>query len=92
MREQGYYVIGGQYEAYNYGWRKTLLGAKRLAGKCDEYWDNWQGWHRPQIYAAGDCEMRKTFYRDYEVMVPMEFAEPVAVWDRDARKWEARGE
>ena len=87
MKNEGYYVIGGQYEAYNYGWRRTLHGAKCLAAKCEEYWDNWQGWHRPTIWNAADCEMRITFYRDYEVVVPCMDADPVAVWNKQKKKW-----
>ena len=49
-----YYVIGGQYQFYSYGGTPTLLGAKRLANKHVEYWDNWQGWHTPSIYRAED--------------------------------------
>lgn len=53
-KENRYYVIGGQYEWYFYGGAPTLIGAKRLASKNLEYWDNWQGWHRPAIYKAED--------------------------------------
>lgn len=56
MTEHKYYVIGGQHESICYGGAKTLLGAKRKAGQCREYWDNWQGWHRPHVYAAEDVE------------------------------------
>lgn len=52
-----YCVIGGQYQDYCYGERETLLGAKRLAGKSMEYWDNWQGWHIPMIYRLEDTEI-----------------------------------
>lgn len=52
-----YYVIGGQYESYCYGGAPTLIGAKRLANKNVEYWDNWQGWHIPKIYRAEDTEL-----------------------------------
>lgn len=53
-KNNNYYVIGGQYETVCYGGTPTLLGAKRLANKSQEYWDNWQGWHTPAIYAAED--------------------------------------
>lgn len=43
-------VIGGQYQAYFYGFADTIHAAKILATKNDEYWDNWQGWHTPAIY------------------------------------------
>lgn len=53
-KENTYYVIGGQYESICYGGTPTLTGAKRLANKNAEYWDNWQGWHVPAIYMADD--------------------------------------
>jgi len=54
MKKDNYYVIGGQYEFCCYGGTPTLIGAKRLANKNEEYWDNWQGWHTPGIYHAED--------------------------------------
>ena len=53
-KKNNYYVIGGQYESICYGGCNTLLGAKRLANKNIEYWDNWQGWHKANIYRAED--------------------------------------
>ena len=50
-----YQVIGGQYEQHWYGESDSLHGAKVIAGKNKEYWDNWQGWHTPGIYLAEDC-------------------------------------
>lgn len=47
-----YQVIGGQYESHWYGESDSLHGAKVIAGKNKEYWDNWQGWHTPRIYLA----------------------------------------
>lgn len=87
MKKINYYVIGGQYEGYNYGGAKTLLGAKRLAGRSKEYWDNWQGWHTPAIYAAEDCEESTTLY-GRRMMLPMVNAQPVAVYNEDAGRWE----
>lgn len=46
-----YYVIGGQYESHCYGSSATLRGAKAMASRNKEYWDNFQGWHTPRIYA-----------------------------------------
>lgn len=43
MKKENFYVIGGQYMRYCYGGTPTLLGAKRLANKSQEYWDNWPG-------------------------------------------------
>ena len=62
MKNINYYVIGGQYESYCYGGMPTLLGAKRLAMKNMEYWDNWQGWHIPNIYRAEDTMECEDFY------------------------------
>jgi hypothetical protein len=50
-----YQVIGGQYEQHYYGESDSIHGAKIIAGKNKEYWDNWQGWHTPNIYHAADC-------------------------------------
>ena len=76
MKKIKYYVIGGQYQSYCYGGTPTLLGAKRLAKKCAEYWDNWQGWHIPNIYRAEDTVECHNFYGD--ARCPMEGALPVA--------------
>lgn len=51
-----YYVIGGQYIYHCYGGTPSIIGAKRLANKNAEYWDNWQGWHIPKIYRAEDTK------------------------------------
>lgn len=66
----GYCVIGGQYAAYYYGSAPTLLGAKRLARKHEEYWDNWQGWHIPKIYRAEDTELCENFYGEGRCPIP----------------------
>ena len=50
-----YSVIGGQYEQYYYGESDSLHGARIIAGRNKEYWDNWQGWHTPKIYHSSDC-------------------------------------
>lgn len=50
-----YQVIGGQYVQHRYGESDSLRGAKIIAGKNKEYWDNWQGWHTPYIYRMEDC-------------------------------------
>ena len=85
MKAINYYVIGGQYESYCYGGAATLLGAKRLAGKHVEHWDNWQGAYRPRIYAAKDCIKTKNFYGWQ--MVPGENAYPVAQYDSKTHRW-----
>lgn len=53
-KQNNFYVIGGQYNYVCYGGAPTLIGAKRLANRNSEYWDNWQGWHTPEIYRAED--------------------------------------
>lgn len=86
-----YYVIGGQYNAYCYGGCATLLGAKRIAGRHLEYWDNWQGWHAPKIYRAEDCEMRDDPYGRYSCMMPKAgtMACAFAWYDNGRLIWEA---
>lgn len=77
MKKLNYYVIGGQYDSYYYGATATLIGAKRLANKCAEYWDNWQGWHIPKIYKVEDVQKCVNFYgKGY---CPKYGAEPVAI-------------
>lgn len=75
MKKNNFAVIGGQYQSYCYGCTPTLLGAKRLAGKNEEYWDNWQGWHRPSVYRIEDTEIVENFYGT--MRVPKDYAEPV---------------
>ena len=78
MKKNYYYVIGGQYDFYCHGGTPTLLGAKRLATANEEYWDNWEGWHKPSIYRAEDTQIDHNFYGT--MRVPVENAVPVAVW------------
>lgn len=82
MKKINYYVIGGQYESVCHGGTPTLIGAKRLANKNWEYWDNWQGWHKPRIYRAEDTEViaskgRVTTYDGCPIRVIKEGAIPV---------------
>lgn len=82
MKKINYYVIGGQYETVCYGGTPTLIGAKRLATKNEEYWDNWQGWHKPRVYCAEDTEVIESCGRiltpdGWEIRVPKFGAEPV---------------
>ena len=58
-RLKQYQVIGGQYEQFWYGQSDTLRGAKMIAARNKELWDNWQGWHAPEIYRAEDCMIRE---------------------------------
>lgn len=86
MVKSNFYVIGGQYAQCCYGGAETLTVAKRLAAKHDEYWDNWQGWNRPSIYAATDCHMADTqFFGNQMIHTPD--ARPVAVYDYDRKRW-----
>ena len=83
-KEINYYVIGGQYESICYGGSVTLRGAKMIATKNIEYWDNWQGWHKPAIYRAEDTEEiesrgRITTYDGQTIRVPRPYAVPVVV-------------
>lgn len=77
-----YQVIGGQYESCWHGESDSLHGAKVIAGKNKEYWDNWQGWHVPNIYRAEDVmevesKGRITTNDGVMIRVPKPFAEPV---------------
>lgn len=77
-----YQVIGGQYEQHYYGESETLRGAEQIAARNREYWDNWQGWHTPRIYAADDVQTtisrgRITTPDGWEVIVPKLDAVPV---------------
>lgn len=74
-----YQVIGGQYESHWYGESDTLRGAKMIATKHMEYWDNWQGWHKPSIFLAEDTEDivsngRITSYDGQTIRVPKDCA------------------
>lgn len=51
-----YQIIGGQYEYIWIGESDSLHGAKMIATKNREMWDNWQGWHTPEIYRAEDVK------------------------------------
>ena len=86
-----YQVIGGQYESIWYGESDSLLGAKRIATKHEEYWDNWQGWHTPKIYLAEDTKRIESSgritTRDGE-MITVPIGEPYAV--KDHGRWVER--
>ena len=78
-----YQVIGGQYEQHYYGESDTIRGAKCIATRNREYWDNWQGWHTPRIYKAEDVQViishgRITTPDGWEVLVPKPDAVPVS--------------
>lgn len=77
-----YQIIGGQYESRWYGESDSLRGAKIIATKHEEYWDNWQGWHKPAIYDAEDVieiesKGRITTYDGVMIRVPKDGATPI---------------
>jgi len=83
-----YQVIGGQYESIWYGESDSLLGAKQIASRHVEAWDNYQYWHTPHIYLSEHTEeiesRGRVLTRDGEkIIVPT--AEPYAVKSRG--KW-----
>lgn len=86
-------VIGGQYEPAYYGCRPTLEGAKRLATKNAEYWDNWQGWHKPNIYRIEDTHEIETrgmitYYDGIKIRVARDKYVPFWAWNITTKKWE----
>lgn len=90
-----YQVIGGQYESCWYGEADTLRGAKQIASRNREYWDNWQGWHTPRIYLADDCaviECKGWITKDdgQETIIPQKGALPIAI--KTNGKWIAPSE
>ena len=85
MKTSKYVVIGGQYDCYTYGTAATLTGAKRLASSHVEYWDNWQGWHYPDIFRVEDVEDVENCYGSG--YAPKPGAVPVAI-----RRWGSRWE
>lgn len=87
-----YQVIGGQYEPYWYGESDTLRGAKIIATKNMEHWDNWQGWHKPSIYLDENTKTIEakgyTTHADGEtIIVPN--GEPLLYWGlhNDVYQW-----
>ena len=76
-----YYVIGGQYNFHCYGGRDSIQAAKVLATKNEEYWDNWQGWRRPAIYAAEQVKVLD----NGNVVPSSDYAGPAYIWD--GKKW-----
>jgi len=75
-----YQVIGGQYVFCNYGESDSLLGAKQIAGRHPEYWDNWQGWHKPDIYLSEDCVDGQATEFNYRGIAPKYGAQPVSIF------------
>lgn len=80
MKKQNYVVIGGQYAQVDYGSAPTLLGAKRIAGRHVEHWDNWEGVHVPAIYRIEDTVEGVDFWGQWSRLLPPDRqVEPVAV-------------
>ena len=78
-----YQIIGGQYETSWKGESDTLRGAKIIATRNQEYWDNWQGWRKPSIYNAEDVveiesKGRITTPDGMKIRIPKDDAIPVA--------------
>ena len=89
MKTNKYVVIGGQYAKVNYGEYPTLRGAMVAASKHEEYWDNWQGWRTPRVYAIEDCALVESPYLDGPAcLLPVPGAKAVA-WKSDGR-WSKR--
>lgn len=87
-----YQVIGGQYEQYWYGETDSLHAAKLMSTANEEYWDNWQGWHKPGIYLADDVaeivSQGNVIARDGSIIrVHRPGAMPICYWDSDSKKW-----
>lgn len=85
-----YQVIGGQYESVWYGESDSLHGAKLIAAKRDEYWDNWQGWHRPSIYLAQnvkEIESKGRILTPNGVIIRAPIAEAKYKYDFKNKKW-----
>lgn len=75
-------IIGGQYEPYWYGESDTLRGARCIATHHMENWDNWNGWHKPFIYAAEDVvevesKGRITTFDGATIRIPKDGANPI---------------
>ena len=83
-----YQVIGGQYVYTQYGESDTLRGAKMIASKNKEYWDNWHGWNTPKIYKASDCIQGDPTEFNFSGIYPRPDAGPVAVCING--KWDVR--
>ena len=73
-----YSIIGGQYNIVKYGESDSLNGAKCIAQKNKEYWDNWKGWHIPAIYKTEDVETIGTFHEQ----------KPIAEFNMITKKWD----
>lgn len=83
-----YYVIGGQYESHCYGYSESLRGAKAMASRNKEFWDNFQGWNTPRIYtedAVQEVESKSRITsRDGEtIIVPT----GNCAWYHDGKTW-----
>lgn len=85
-KKMNYAVIGGQYEMHYYGACETLIGAKRIATRNEEYWDNWQGWHKPVIYAFED-----TYEWETKGMITYRDGIKIRIPKYGAREWRWNG-
>ena len=81
--ENRFCVIGGQHEYVCYGGAPTYTGAKRMAAKNTERWDNRRGICRPAIHKAEDTtEIDISFGRGHSgrmtIRVPKFDVQPMA--------------
>ena len=85
-------VIGGQYESHHYGESDTLRGAKLIATRNMECWDNFQGWHTPRIFLAEDVmeiESRGRVTTRDGIIIRVPNGEPICI--KDGKKWVKKG-
>ncbi len=75
-----YYVIGGQYRYHYYGASKTIRGAKMLATRNTECWDNLIGLVTPRIYSD---EPVITTVNGEEIVLPI----GDCLYYHDGKKW-----
>lgn len=85
-----YQVIGGQYEQQWYGESDTICGAKRIATNHMEFWDNRQGWRKPDIYTADHVKVIKSEGR---ITTPdgkkirIATGQPICTWNHWMERW-----
>lgn len=80
-----YGVIGGQYDRVHYRAFPSYLGAKRYANANKEYWDNWQGWHTPQVVKFSLDDLKNAYMTKYgEIVLNSEYTFDQWVYDLEA--------
>ena len=82
LKDGIYGVIGGQYNRVCYKAFPTYLGAKRYANANKEYWDNWQGWHTPQVVRFSLEDLAEAYEtKSGEIVLNYEYTFDQWVWD-----------